>query len=363
MASSGSARSNSLPDVQFPSVIAAPQLSVPCGDTWVFEAGQTGFEPSLPWLSLERGRVAEWRFGDLVLVRETGRTGASASGLMRSASMHGQGCVALVWRDEATPGTLVISPRASLALAVLDQSDRRLRERDGLLALFMPRDFLERTRSGAAGLFSLVATDSGPGSLLAGFLRQLGEQPRQVDGEQAKCFAAAARALVAACLAPADADGASPPPFAVSGMVERARQMVQRHMASPDFGPPQLGRLLAMSRSKLYRLLDGDGGVAQFINRERLIQARRALEAPCEPRSVQAIANEVGFRDHSTFSRAFRREYGCSPTELRRRALLGRGDTERLSLAPSDPHPGSAGCCRACATGRENGMNRPDLGF
>jgi AraC-like DNA-binding protein len=88
-------------------------------------------------------------------------------------------------------------------------------------------------------------------------------------------------------------------------------------MGSLDFGPPQLGRLLAMSRSKLYRLLDGGGGVAHFINRERLLQARRDLMAPGEPLSVHAMASRVGFRDHSTFSHVFRQEYACSPSRSR----------------------------------------------
>jgi AraC-like DNA-binding protein len=105
------------------------------------------------------------------------------------------------------------------------------------------------------------------------------------------------------------------------GLIERARLVVRRNMGSPDFGPPQLARLLAMSRSKLYRLLDGDGGVAHFINRERLARARHDLASAGETLSVHAIANQVGFRDHSTFSRAFRREFGCSPTQARERAL------------------------------------------
>ena len=76
-----------------------------------------------------------------------------------------------------------------------------------------------------------------------------------------------------------------------------------------------------MSRSKLYRLFENNGGVAHFINRERLREAHRRLNSDRETLSIHAIGNEVGFVDHSTFSRAFRREFGCSPTEARERAL------------------------------------------
>lgn len=92
-------------------------------------------------------------------------------------------------------------------------------------------------------------------------------------------------------------------------------------MAAPDFGPERLARLLAMSRSKLYRLFESTGGVAHFINRERLREAHRRLCSHRDAPSIHIIGNEVGFVDHSTFSRAFRREFGHSPSEARERSL------------------------------------------
>jgi AraC-like DNA-binding protein len=103
-------------------------------------------------------------------------------------------------------------------------------------------------------------------------------------------------------------------------------------MASPDFGPEQLARLMAMSRSKLYRLFESTGGVAHFINRERLHEAHRRLTHRDAP-PIHVIGNEVGFADHSTFSRAFRREFGYSPTEARERSLA-RVSPARPEVAP-----------------------------
>ncbi|MGO4388635.1 helix-turn-helix transcriptional regulator [Microvirga sp. 2YAF29] len=92
-------------------------------------------------------------------------------------------------------------------------------------------------------------------------------------------------------------------------------------MASPDFDSEQLCRLLAVSRSKLYRILECSGGVARFINRERLRDAHRRLGDPVKIQSIHSIAQDVGFEDHSTFSRAFRREFGYSPSEAREKAM------------------------------------------
>jgi AraC-like DNA-binding protein len=130
--------------------------------------------------------------------------------------------------------------------------------------------------------------------------------------------------LVSGCVAPRrERDPEADSPLS-SLLIERARHVVRQNMASPDFGPGQLVRLLAVSRSKLYRSLETSGGVAAFIQRERLHQARRFLSDPSDTRSVNVIAAEVGFLDHSTFSRAFRREFDLSPSESREMALARR---------------------------------------
>ncbi|HEV7256231.1 MAG TPA: helix-turn-helix domain-containing protein [Bosea sp. (in: a-proteobacteria)] len=255
------------------------------------------------------------------------------------------GSVTLLRTDpERAPPTLIVAPRAGLAKPPLAWPQPRSGQGREVLTLFLPIDAFAGSEPEAAMQARRIDASTGTGALLALFMRQLAGQLDHIPDDRAAMLAAATRALVLACTAPASVPAAATAPCIASGAVERARLVVQRHMGSPDFGPQQLARLLAMSRSKLYRLLDGDGGVAHFINRERLTRAWDDLTSPREAGSVHAIANQVGFRDHSTFSRAFRREYGCSPTEARERALLSRPDTGREALP-------------------ENGMNSPVLGF
>lgn len=216
------------------------------------------------------------------------------------------------------------------------------RARDNeVITLYMPRDLRpteEQRLDGAHGLE--VSEDFAP--LLVAYLDGLVRQLPHVAPEQAASLEGPTRALVAACVAPQlSCREAGRPPLGTV-LVDRARSVVRQNMASPDFGPERLARLLAVSRSKLYRMFEHSGGVAHFINRERLREAHQRLSSHREMLSIHAIGNEVGFVDHSTFSRAFRREFGYSPTEARERGLLRSFAGEPAAAPEAAPYFASA---------------------
>jgi AraC-like DNA-binding protein len=78
-----------------------------------------------------------------------------------------------------------------------------------------------------------------------------------------------------------------------------------------------------MSRSQLYRLLEGEGGVIRYIHGHRLRAIHAALSNPADDRSIAAIAETCGFYEPSTFSRTFRREFGVTPSEVRAASRCG----------------------------------------
>lgn len=51
-----------------------------------------------------------------------------------------------------------------------------------------------------------------------------------------------------------------------------------------------------------------------FVTQRRLEMAKKMIE---EGMPLEQVGKEVGYRDHSTFYRAFRRYTGCSPREYR----------------------------------------------
>lgn len=386
MSTHASAQRHQLSGSFFPSVTVQQDKPDHQFDERIFAtAGMFAPDPA-PRTSDERAdTLSEWRFGDLTLTREVRRAGQHEPWLQQPPRPRHHGSVTLLRaNNDRALSTLIVSPRANLAMPALAWSQHHSSQDCEVITLYLPIDAFEGKEPEAAVPARCIDSAAGSGALLAHFMRQLAGQLDLVPDDRAGLLAVATRALVAACTLSASPHVAPFAPCIASGAVERTRHVVQQHMASPEFGPPQLARLLAMSRSKLYRLLDGDGGVAHFINRERLTQAWRDLAAPGEAVSVHAIANQVGFRDHSTFSRAFRREYGCSPTEARERTLLVQPDAPRAmaptatpqpatgfpsdwQLAPGRPPQRARGPARSagsdCETLPENGMNSPVLGF
>lgn len=307
--------------------------------------------------------VLEWRFGDLTLTREARVRGRQTWDLSQVRRLQRQGCVILLCgRNHDTPQAILASPSASAAFAELARVEHDPDDTGETVTLFLPNFTPDDAQRTLTTHILRLDTDAGPGALLAGFMLYLVRHASHLTGDRADLLALATRTLTEACTASMRLQFAPATSISTSRVVERARLVVRQHMAEPDFGPSQLARHLAMSRSKLYRLLDGDGGVAHFINRERLSKAWRSLTSPGEQLSVSAIADLVGFRDHSTFSRAFRREFGCSPTQARGRALLPHllmNTSARDRSAESIQSRASLGF----ATGRENDMEGAGLGF
>ena len=192
-----------------------------------------------------------------------------------------------------------------------------------IFTLVLPRDVM-REANRDLELAHNVEIPGPFAALLADFLASLARRLPTMGQSERNLLADPLRDFVAACLAPRAEriEAAEAPLMAV--MIERARHVVRQNMASPEFGPDRLCRLLAVSRSKLYRIFETSGGVASFIQRERLQEAHRILSDAGGMCSINVVANAVGYLDHSTFSRAFRREFGLSPSETREIALARR---------------------------------------
>lgn len=120
--------------------------------------------------------------------------------------------------------------------------------------------------------------------------------------------------------------------------LEQARRFIEANLSDQDLGPDVIAAALHVSRRTLYRLAAGQDGVAGMIRRQRLARSRAMLADPLHRhRSIAEIAAAVGTRSAAQFSRAFRAEYGTTPSEVRssaRARLDGRDTTADSSFYP-----------------------------
>jgi AraC-like DNA-binding protein len=285
----------------------------------------------LPFGERSQGFAAEfssWALGELLLTHVLYEGAPGRQWRHRPRSYLDHWCVVLA-RTTAADGTSSqeLSFR-SLALPFEGQA-----QDTEVITLYLPRD---RHRADELRLDDVhgleVNREFAP--LLSSYLEGLVRQLPYVTPEYIANLEMPTKALVTACVVPRSLPVERARHVPGSVLIDRARVAIRQNMASPDFGPERLARLLAMSRSKLYRLFESSGGVAHVINQERLREAYSRLNSHGPGLSIRAIGNEVGFADHSTFSRAFRREFGYSPTEARERGLVRYFAEESEALAP-----------------------------
>jgi len=106
-------------------------------------------------------------------------------------------------------------------------------------------------------------------------------------------------------------------------LLQRAITLMEAHLESP-LGIGELAAELGISWRRLDRLFVRhlDTSPQQAYLARRLDHAHRLLRET--PHSVMEIALAVGFASASSFSRAFRRHHGTTPSRLRREGLSNR---------------------------------------
>lgn len=132
-----------------------------------------------------------------------------------------------------------------------------------------------------------------------------------------------------------------------SERVLRVLVHIQRHL-DEEISLAQLASLAHFSPFHFHRVFRGLVGepVKRHVRRLRLERAAQRLKQTDQP--VVDIALEAGYEAHESFSRAFRGEFGCAPTDFRAAANLSTrltspaevhygGRSRRLAFTPIRP--------------------------
>ncbi len=190
-----------------------------------------------------------------------------------------------------------------------------------MLTLSVPRAALDRLMPEGAKLHGATFAAADPvGALMSSHVVALANVLTDMSTDQSRVAAEATIGLLASCLLPQVVEiDESRPDARLSPMLRaRALAMIERRLLDPELGVESLCKSLRLSRTSLYELFADRGGVANAIRGKRLDEAYRRLADPMRMRErIGEIAYASGFSSESTFHRAFKDRFGCSPTEAR----------------------------------------------
>lgn len=101
-----------------------------------------------------------------------------------------------------------------------------------------------------------------------------------------------------------------------SFFINKITSTILDELDNGHFGSTDLAKKMNISESQLYRKIKSltDKSTAIFIRSIRLQKAKEFLET--SDKSISEVAYSVGFNDPSWFSRAFKEEFGCAPSEI-----------------------------------------------
>ena len=123
------------------------------------------------------------------------------------------------------------------------------------------------------------------------------------------------------------------PPYILQGAGERVRRaslLMEQSLAEP-LAIETIAKRLDMSVRQLDRLFHAElgEGPAAIYRAMRVEYGRWMLEET--PRPIAEVASLTGFADGAHFSRAFRKQFGISPSEWRKTAELNEAEHPRLN--------------------------------
>lgn len=191
-----------------------------------------------------------------------------------------------------------------------------------ILLLFVPRALVERSFPDAASLHGRWIHATTP--LMRLLIDHLVALKRQIAGlskaEAQRSFVTAVELLVAAFSHQAGLAGSARAAVRAAAYGQ-VRRHVEARLHDPDLSPESVLASLHLSRASVYRMFEHEGGLAAYIRNRRLRMAADEL-VRFPHLEVQDIASGLGFKDASSFTRAFRRAFDIAPRELHEYAPL-----------------------------------------
>ncbi|MGH6761987.1 MAG: helix-turn-helix domain-containing protein [Phyllobacterium sp.] len=303
-----------------------------------FDAWRTFAAPVID-ISLSSGQknfAAEqtiWSFGNFVLSMATMPTNHTRIWKHMNKDPLDHWCLVIPEPLTSSPSALSHRPR-QLHFRSLGRPLEGSAADSSVLLLFIPRDAFKGMAATIDNVPTTIA-DIGLGSILIDYLLSTHRRLPDMSAQELPHLATATQSMLAACLTQAADHTAQAREQLESTLQARAREIVAANLHSPDFNNRELCRLLGISRSSLYRLFERLGGVTHYIQRQRLLHARSLLADPSNTMPIFRIAENACFYDASSFSRAFKQEFGVNPRDIRADTHFARPESQPIHRSPA----------------------------
>jgi AraC-like DNA-binding protein len=257
-------------------------------------------------------------------------------------------------RDELEP-SIFVSVQQLTGSNVVIQGDREVVLKPGALVIFdstapytllndtgMTGHFFRIPHAALALPYNMIreacAISLSPGhpltSLTHDYLRRLAADPALLAAPNADLLGHPSIELVTAVIAThLNADGLAANSLA-STLQLRVIEYAREHLSDPGLCAGQIADAHYISERYLYKVLAKGGiSLSDWIRTQRLEACRQALSKASGRVTISAVARHTGFTDMSSFSRAFRAEYGVSPRQWRDSYASRQPDTGAVSIA------------------------------
>ena len=162
---------------------------------------------------------------------------------------------------------------------------------------------------------SLIRRETIEGRLVRDHMLALNDAASGLNPQQIERRLTELTHLAAQALGPV---GTQDPGITRQALLSSIKRHIEQNLVSPELGIDELCNRFSLSRSALYRLFEPEGGLAAYMQQRRLIRAYAQLAASALPqRRIIDVALESQFASDATFARAFRRQFGVTPRDVR----------------------------------------------
>jgi AraC-like DNA-binding protein len=218
--------------------------------------------------------------------------------------------------------TLLSHPGVGTIFSASEAYDLECIGRVRSLYLEIPRkEFSSRFNENRMPVAATMTTGRGLGRIAAEFCSMLASEGSSLEETVRTRLGDELMDVLALALDMGDKDDFSEDATAQKARLRSVKAWIEQHLADPDLSLEKIARSNGVSLRHLHYLFRlTDLSASEWILDRRLLRCHDALIRPeLRSLSVTEVAYRFGFRSSSHFSTVFRRKFGHSPSELRRR--------------------------------------------